>query len=786
MKRPSKVTPLLRCAIAVTASVAALAPVAQTGAAEAPAAPGTKPAQNKPAQTPSVPPAVTGAETTGLSAVYYLSQFGKVNTPQNAQAAFEAASDAIQAAGGGLLIIPTETVAGWIPKNQAQHEIRIPPAPAPAKAWREGPGMMVFDPRGKQPTLHPAPITGLNIRRVLDLPEGESLPHWNYNPMINLENVIARGSTSYHDWLQEDVEAGENARFYVATIRGLFPGMFINANGWSTVERLYVKDLGYDPAKRAWYIVADTTKPFKKGILLSNKNHANILKMETSSHNENQTFDIHLLRKNYSQGDNYLLDARFRYMGDVHSTAGDENGVIYAAFIQAELNAFKGTVDKWTPKTGELVFKAGSNVPTLGSGRPILNMNPKKWVTAGHAYVVRPAQSEEDPLNDPAASVFEGTVRPSSVEPNKLGIKGLHVGGLIRLSKEAPVTTDCIGRYFAIDQDDESPKGTHARRWYLIHDVKTNPDGTKDIEIVRHWWGAKPASSPTLYNPDNYSYDGHLRPLRYAVVPGVNAYEVAKALPGPGSKPILMLAPAPFAGTEVDFAPSDPIEQAIGPDPFHPQPFRSWTWDEVPGTFPASFFDVRNLGQIQRHSVLAIGGGSGILADDKAKRWSHAPVFDRWIDIKATARNGIVFGADVEGAALLFQQPNERAQPIQWAYGVEGSRKRATLSVSPTDGTFKLEGGGAEIPGGLSKLSGLSGSETKARNLRGMGVPVPSGAKEVRITFAAEEADDKYAVFVEGNWMSMHQIVERTSKGFAVRFSEGAPANASVDWLLTR
>jgi hypothetical protein len=49
--------------------------------------------------------------------VYYLSQFGKVNTPQNAQAAFEAASEAIQAAGGGLLIIPTETVAGWIPKK---------------------------------------------------------------------------------------------------------------------------------------------------------------------------------------------------------------------------------------------------------------------------------------------------------------------------------------------------------------------------------------------------------------------------------------------------------------------------------------------------------------------------------------------------------------------------------------------------------------------------------------------------------------------------------------------
>jgi hypothetical protein len=340
--------------------------------------------------------------------------------------------------------------------------------------------------------------------------------------------------------------------------------------------------------------------------------------------------------------------------------------------------------------------------------------------------------------------------------------------------------------YFGIDQDDESPKGTHARRWYLIQDVKTNADGTKDIEIVRHWWGAKAASSPTLYNPDNYTYDGHLRPLRYAIVPGVNAYEVAKALPGPGSKPLLMLAPAPFAGTEVDFAPGDPIEQAIGPDPFHPQPFRSWTWDEVPGNFPASYFDVRNLGQVQRHSVLSIGGGSGDIAADKETRWSHSAVFDRLIDIKATARNGIVFDADVEGAALLFKQPHERAQPIQWGYGSEDARKRASLSVSPSDGTLKYEGGGAAIPGGLSQLGGLSGSSVPARNLRGVSVAVQPGAKEVRIAFAAEEADDKYAVFVEGSWMSMHQVVERSTRGFLVRFSEGAPAGATIDWLLTR
>ena len=72
-------------------------------------------------------------------------------------------------------------------------------------------------------------------------------------------------------------------------------------------------------------------------------------------------------------------------MGDSHSSAGDENGVIYGAiygaFIQAKLNAFKSTVEKWTPETGELGCKGGSNNATLGSGRPLLNIR----VTAGQA-----------------------------------------------------------------------------------------------------------------------------------------------------------------------------------------------------------------------------------------------------------------------------------------------------------------------------------------------------------------------------------------------------------------
>ncbi len=93
--------------------------------------------------------------------------------------------------------------------------------------------------------------------------------------------------------------------------------------------------------------------------------------METFSHNENQTFDVRMWRHNYSQGDNYLFDARFKYMSDVHSTAGDENGVIYAAFVEQELGIFKGKVESWNPESGELKYKGGPKGDTLGSGRPV-------------------------------------------------------------------------------------------------------------------------------------------------------------------------------------------------------------------------------------------------------------------------------------------------------------------------------------------------------------------------------------------------------------------------------
>ncbi|OPZ86644.1 MAG: hypothetical protein BWY76_00854 [bacterium ADurb.Bin429] len=588
--------------------------------------------------------------------------------------------------------------------------------------------------------------------------------------------------------------AGKDQRIYVNTLRGLFPGLFVNSLG-GNLNRLYIKSLGYDTERQQPYVIADIDADVSKGALLSNKTHANVLRMDTYSHTENQTFDVMLNRHNYSQGDNYLYYAGFNYMGDVHSTAGDENGVLYAAFPYSMSNHFRGTVEAFTAATAELKYKGATNAHTLGTGRPMINLNPAKWITGGSVLIVRPGDWYDigPYVKNP---VFEGKSYPTKViaDESTGGRTELRMGGLIRFSADAPVTKDVVGRYFAVDEPNEYvPGGARVRRWYHIHGFTANPDGTKTITITRHWWGAKPAGAPTLYRPENYSEDGHAQPLKYIIAPGANVYDVAQGVKDDGPwggryvsgalDRIVKVAPGPHSGTPLDFAANDPIEQAIGPDPFKPIPFRSWLFEQVPGAFPAPVFDIANHGATMRHAVMTVAGGGNSI-EASAKRADGNPPWNRIITINSASNEGIVFAGDTADAAIAFYQPNNRPQPIKWYY--DGQTKTASLTVSPKDGAFRFEGGGVSLPGGLFNVGGLSGTETKARNLRGVNVPVPEGAKEFTVTFPKAEADDAYAVFLEFTWLTNRAITNRTEKGFTVQFETPPPANASLCWMLVR
>ncbi len=678
--------------------------------------------------------------------IYDLEQFGSIKTEVQADAAFTQASSNIVAAGGGVLVIPSDAPRGWMPRNNNQVAWRKPEPPRPATQWGIGSGVTVIDPRGKNVKITPPQIGGLELNRTLNLPEGESLPFWDYFPIVLMRNTILHGSTSYREWLLEDVKAGKDRRFYVQTIRGVFPGMFMSIGEYGVVQRLYVKSLGYDKDKSLWYFVADVEADLHKGTIMGNKNHVNVLRMETYSHNENQTFDVMLERHNYSQGDNYMYYARFKYMGDNHSTAGDENAVLYAAFINAEADIFRGKVEQWTPETGELKFRPGTRSDTLGSGRPLVNLNPAKWLTNGVVHVSN---------------------------------------GRIHFPDNTKITAEVIGRYFAVDEPGEYvPIGKTVRRWYLINHVNRHLDGTAEITVIRHFWGAKDSATLKLYKPENYSSGGQAKPLKYIIAPGANAYDVSSAVNN--NKRAIKLVPTPFAGTTADFAAGDEVEQAIGPDPFKPIAFRSWVWDAVPGSFPSPILDIANQGEIMREAVLSVRGGSGNIQEERIKRYDRSPTWNTLLALDSACNNGIKFGADVGTAALLFTQPHNREQPICWFYGADrAAPKQATLTVARANGDFTFNGGDLRVNGAVV-AQGLSAGPAPAHNLRGKNIAIETGKTTVEVTFPVEEADDDYAVFIEPNWMGNHMIAKKHSAGFTIEFEKPAPRGAKLDWMIVK
>lgn len=753
--------------------VAALCLMAVTVRAQAPA----NGAESAMVEAPETATVYTNGVAAGTGPVFQLDQFGPVGSATEATATLQKASKEIIAAGGGIVIIPAKTAADWHPANNSQHTIRIPEPPAPTKTWRTGRGVTVIDGRTGTLQIVPPQMSGTEFTRTLNMPPGESLPFWGAYPVVSINNKILRGSTSYREISANDVKPGKDQKFYVSTIRGVFPGMFMSAG-----DRLYVKSLGYDKETNSWYFTADTDSGLKHGNLIGNKNHVNALKMETFSHTENQTFDVMMWRHNYSQGDNYLVDARFKYMSDVHSTGGDENGVIYGAFVESETGIFRGKVEKWDSATGELKYKdCKTDGKTLGSGRPIINLNRAKCITNGVVRIVRPG-SWTEPSEVVTNPVFEGKTYPTTIEKyNKAWYKSLTIGGLIHFSADAPVTPDAVGRYFAVDEPQEMVSGS-IYRWYLIDSVTLNADGTKDIRIIRHWWGAKHAGAPTLYRESNYTSDGHDVPLHYIIAPGANAYDVADGVAN--KQRLIRLVPTPFAGTDVDFAANDPIEQAIGPDPFRPVPFRSWLWDAVPGLFPAPVFDVINHG-VQRDAVLRVHGHSPSL-EAAAHRPDQKPSWDKYLAFNDSCNNGIRFGAETANSAILFTQPNDRPQPIKWYYRPESNQppREASLTVATATGEMNFNGG-ARFAGSVG-AQGLSGDEKAAHNLRGKDAAVEKGATEITITFPVDETDASYAVFVEQSWLGNRAITKKDAKGFTIQFEKPAPADAKLDWMIIR
>ncbi|MHC4403853.1 MAG: hypothetical protein ACYTG0_29705, partial [Planctomycetota bacterium] len=431
----------------------------------------------------ALPPEV--ADEQQPEAVYPLSDFGPLDSPANTQATFEKAVHDLRDSDGGMLIVPA---SAWrtVKTVALQGLVREPAPPAETKRWRHGAGVTVLVVDAQQAILAVPPLSGARIQRHLRLDEGDSLPHWGTHPMLTLDSRITYGSSSYLDWLQEPVGKGASRKFYVPSVRGLWPGQFLNLHGGpgygGGVTRVVVKSLGWDAQRSMHYLVADSNLDHTAGAILHNKSNTGLLHMLQTSNANNQTYDVKVIRNQYAHGDTYVYYCDFNYMSNVHSAAGDENGNCYGAFIRSLDNNFQGVVEAFDAETGRLTFRPGArNVQTLGDSRPLVSRNPDKAVTEGKVLIV-PAECYWEPGDaGPSTCQFEGKSYPTRLVKNpRTGVSELSMGGLIRADNDCPWTADIVGRFFAVDEPSErTPKGN--LRWYQIRSFRQNDDGTKEI-----------------------------------------------------------------------------------------------------------------------------------------------------------------------------------------------------------------------------------------------------------------------------------------------------------------
>ncbi len=766
------------------------------------------------------------------SSVCILSDYGDIASPAQAEAAYQKAAAEMLAQGGGLLIIPSYAPKAWSVVNTFQ------------QSRDEAPVITVLDLRGGYADLiapsigspSPSAWAGQRISRTINQKD-KSLPFQGVMNLQELRNIVTHGASSYMQYSSEEVKAGENQRLYLPTIRGIYVGQFINVTGGSKnynqpYDQIYVKDLGWDKEKNLPFLVGDFKHPHPKGCIVYNKHVTGISQLESVTNSNNQTMDFQVTRRQYSQGDAFMISASMFNQGDVFTGLGDEMACIYNCETVYDVTAFHGVVEAKDPAKDELVFKAeGAECPDkLASCRPLINMNKDKWITKSSVVVVAPEdwagmfadasvlvedgrtvdlaklaafKGEKPPLTtwalQPVRKVenaYKGKAYPSLI------VDGINLlGGRIIGSPDCGWTKDVIGRYFAITDPSEciTPKDGSTGyasadpkrdvcRWYQIREFSENPDGTKCIRIERIRWAACNAGAPLLFDRNNYTRDGHEKPMSYAIAPGAFVSDVGQ---GWVDRPYIKnedprkikFSVSPDKGTKFDFQPGDPIELAIGADPANPVGFRVRFHNQLPSTMEDSGVTVLNYSRCAMNDAFSIGG-TGRLEDIEAKK-DKQPSFLTGINIGATANDGISFNADMVSSAILFRQPNMRPQTMKWLH--HDATASTTLAVSPATGDMKISGGDLSMAGaGLQEIAGVSATGTKAANLRGIDVKVAKDSKNAEIKFAKPEPDAQYSINVQPSWLTMDSVVKKAADGFTVEFSTPAPEGGKIDWQLIR
>ncbi len=776
----------------------------------------------------------------GMDGAYLLSDFGEINTMPAVKNTLDKAAYWITTHGGGTLVVPTGTAKELVIRNQ--YQTQRPDGTVPV--------VTIIDRRNGLTITHPPQIgltmpfefsgwAGTKLDRTLDT-YPDYLPHWGSHAVMAINNSVIRGSSSVLRTCEVVKRANGEVWLYPETIRGIFPAQRLPFTMPGVSKNIEVKHIGWDVAKQQAYFTADIPEVKANGTgQLSNKSNVGTLLLTTAHNADSQSFDFHVWREQYGHGDAFVISGWFAYQGDVMSSRGDENGVVLNAEIENDIDPFTAKVEAvdWTQDA--LKFAPGArNANKLATSRPLINMNAKKWLTAGTVQIVNAEDWSGMMVQNPAllakvddyvkwgitperfpmtwtdekgehpsliswdgkpvrafAHVYNGKTFPSLITRG-----ANYLGGRIIGAKECGWTPDVVGRFFAVTEPGEfvsgadgggyftaSPPG-NIYRWYLIRAYRRNADGTHEIRIERVRFAAVAAGGPTLYNDDNYTHDGHERPLRYIIAPGAYVSDIAdgwkegmNASPGADHPRTLKLAAGPHRGTALDFAPGDPVEQAVGADPVFPRGVRVRQFNKIPSSWPTSAIEISNFGLVSTYAALLIGSDGMVDRDIAiARRKDRKPAHQSGLAIDGVTGAGIRFNADVTEGALVFEQPVHE-QPLVW----KSAAGKTVLMVNPKTGNLSISGGDVALPT-VKGVSGLSATGIAAKNLRGINVPVKEGARMLTVTFPTPEADANYSLSVQPTWFTMDRILQKTAAGFVVKFSEPAPKGAKIDWQLIR
>jgi hypothetical protein len=719
--------------------------------------------------------------------IFPIDQFGPVDTPTDATNAFQKAVTAATAAGGGVVEISPQTTADFQVASST-------PGCAVADL-RLGTVYVVTSANDRRVSASDySPDACFTLRGSFDHASRE-LFHSQYVEATH-RRLVHGGMSQYTALVDVDgdgvaVIRGRGAHWYPASIEGFAAGMTFDVNSQPTPTYTVI-GLGWDSVLRRPYFTADAPDdiPAEKspGVAsyVLNKTSIGAHAAVTESHCPNQASSQVVQHLDFSEGDMFGSQVTLAFQGNVVSAQGDEGGLGYGAEIGQDLAVFHGTVDKFDPAAGVLSYRTGTNTQRLGTARPLINLNDRTWITTG------------------TVRVYITTTYPNT----GLGITAGVVQGV-----GTSWGNEIVGRYFAIDEPaeylDPGEQRAYAwgkppirlRRWWRITDLTTDPDTGAQLLFVRviRWGTQTGAPYPLADNLNYFPYGG--RELRYIIAPGAVVCDVRGGVAEDDNAVVgrtLVLQPnGDFGAGGLPFATGDPIEQALGPQPWNPTGFRVRHLTHFPsiieeasfyggsyGTAPVQYgLYLTGIDAASQYRGTGTAYGTGVRIDAVTGRGIDL-VGDITFDTSVSFQG---IGAPDAGVAIaLHQGPGKHRKVIAWSTRQE--QLLATLGFDPDSATYRLAGATALDVGGarLSNTTGVSATGTPAQNLRGISVSVSADATGLDITLPHPEVDAHYALALTPSWLTRTAVTTKTAAGFHIAFDQPPATRQTIDWLLIR